>query len=849
MSPIQALPPVTVRQIGSTQSITGPTSAVKELVDNALDARASAISIEISSNTVDLIHVRDNGHGIAAEDRPLVCRRYCTSKLKDYSELEKIGGACLGFRGEALASLAEVAGGLAVVTRVEGEGVAVRLDVGREGEVMGESSASHPVGTSVRAENLFAALPVRKQNALKDTVRTLAKIKRMLQAYALARPTVRFSLKVLKAKNDSGNLTYVPKPGSEVEDAAFKLFGSACASQCQWSVLGSQGFELQAFLPKPSAEAAKVGTLGQLVSVDSRPVSHSRRILKQIVILFKEKLRESSSQLEQVKDPFLCLNILCPAGSYDPNIEPAKDDVLFYDSEALLSAVKELLGVIYPTPEPHPERQDSLKRSAAGTPSHAGRSEVLPSLKSRPPQHFRSMFGQEDDTDDIAQTLRKESSSPVSGEADGAENLRDPKIFNPWSLAKMNAPMERKSVPTDNDPYRLGAQSRDGDEEMEDFPPEGSQRRSDAANFLPTPMPSSSPYRRDVPDRAYHCGLGQSLIQDNGAAEGFSMTPSSRPAGSIPAFNPESSPCQGASQRPINIAPLQNGEDFGTPLSSIPGSIPKRGGNRRKQAPKRQKIPLINDLTNVWFHDTLNPPSSSQRARPALQEYNHDIRDVIQKVNSRRSEAESNAELNAEERESRVDRFSSLPIDEALPGRGWLRETSPLSDADRTARKRQASPLHELQEKRTNNWVAVNSVPPATNQSPPPAKRRRTTESRLTRTKSSLLSLERVPDGANIQNLEFIVDTTAEKIKDQLEAFDMEENYVDWGCEPYYETFSVRPTLDEVVAWSEFLRSVLKESNLAQQVPVDIEGEMIVALERIYDVPHDVDDEDDVAGI
>jgi len=134
---IAALPPSTISIIGSTQVLTDAASVVKELIDNALDARASSITIEISSNTLDVIQARDNGLGIAPQDRSLICRRYCTSKIRNYSDLKDLGGTSLGFRGEALASAAELSGTTLITTRVEGEDVAVALKVNTKGEVDG----------------------------------------------------------------------------------------------------------------------------------------------------------------------------------------------------------------------------------------------------------------------------------------------------------------------------------------------------------------------------------------------------------------------------------------------------------------------------------------------------------------------------------------------------------------------------------------------------------------------------------------------------------------------------------------------------------------------------------------
>ena len=132
---ITVLSPQAVRILSSTQALTDSTSLVKELVDNALDAQATSITIEISANTLDVIQVKDNGSGIAPIDRPLVCQRHCTSKIKDLDDLATIGGASLGFRGEALASAVDMSGSVVITTRIVGEATAVSLKVSQNGEV------------------------------------------------------------------------------------------------------------------------------------------------------------------------------------------------------------------------------------------------------------------------------------------------------------------------------------------------------------------------------------------------------------------------------------------------------------------------------------------------------------------------------------------------------------------------------------------------------------------------------------------------------------------------------------------------------------------------------------------
>lgn len=137
---IAFLPKSTVRLLGSCQALTTPDSFVKELIDNALDARATAIFVEISSNTVDVIQVKDNGHGVAPEDRDLISKRYCTSKIKDQNDLQTIGGQSLGFRGEALASAVELSDALIMTTRIDGESIAVKMRMRGHGDAPGWAS-------------------------------------------------------------------------------------------------------------------------------------------------------------------------------------------------------------------------------------------------------------------------------------------------------------------------------------------------------------------------------------------------------------------------------------------------------------------------------------------------------------------------------------------------------------------------------------------------------------------------------------------------------------------------------------------------------------------------------------
>ncbi|KAI4604520.1 hypothetical protein J4E80_011074 [Alternaria sp. BMP 0032] len=492
---IAALPPTTTRQIGSGQVLVDPSSVVKELIDNALDARAKSIFVDITANTVDSIQVKDDGHGIPAEDRPLVCRRYCTSKIRDFHDLREVGGKWLGFRGEALSSMADMSGSLSVTTRVEGEPVAVKLKYDRNGELASTEHDSHPVGTTVKVAKFLEFIPVRKETAIKNSAKTLAKIRRLIQAYALARPTIRFRLRVLKAKNSNGDFVYAPKADAKIEDAVLKVIGKDCALQCDWTALEANGFEVHAFLSKPGASGPKIAHQGAFVSIDARPVSNSRGTIKRIITIYKDRLRKSTLSLAGVKDPFFCMNIICPPDSYDPNIEPAKDDVMFDNSEVVVAVVDKLLKAYYPEAiQDIPDIQD-VEMPTSAQQHFEPQFEELPSRiessitihedepanrNEQPatdpaqalPRWRSSMYGIDEDDLEFLQ----ENPAPVVEEED-EKGLRAVEVSNPWTIARMNTTIKPKQAASN--------------EQL--LSPAKSQRGSDA--HLTSPSPAVTPRR------------------------------------------------------------------------------------------------------------------------------------------------------------------------------------------------------------------------------------------------------------------------------------------------------------------------------------------------------------------
>ncbi|HEY75844.1 MAG TPA: hypothetical protein G4O00_06645 [Thermoflexia bacterium] len=202
MASIQVLPPDVAERIAAGEVVERPASVVKELIENSLDAGASAISVEIRDGGLSLIRVSDDGCGISRADLPLALDRFATSKIRTLEDLEAIH--TLGFRGEALSSIAAVAH-LEILTRTRDELEGSRLRA-EGGEVVVEPAAS-PVGTSVTVRRLFYNTPARRK-FLKSPMREGELVRQAVLRYSLAYPAVAFRLVV------NGRETYVAPPAT-----------------------------------------------------------------------------------------------------------------------------------------------------------------------------------------------------------------------------------------------------------------------------------------------------------------------------------------------------------------------------------------------------------------------------------------------------------------------------------------------------------------------------------------------------------------------------------------------------------------------------------------------------------
>ena len=217
---IQRLSEQLASQIAAGEVVERPSSVVKELVENAIDAGATTINIDVRQGGRESIQIADNGQGITAEDIETAFLRHATSKLTAIEDLNAI--RTLGFRGEALAAIAAVSQ-LTIVSRAEGADAGTRL-VLEAGVVVNRETVGAPQGTVIAVENLFYNVPARLK-FLKTAATEKRLIDEFVTRYALAYPQIRFRL------THNGRITFQSRGSGQVRDVLVAIYGPEIARQ------------------------------------------------------------------------------------------------------------------------------------------------------------------------------------------------------------------------------------------------------------------------------------------------------------------------------------------------------------------------------------------------------------------------------------------------------------------------------------------------------------------------------------------------------------------------------------------------------------------------------------------
>ena len=303
--------------IAAGEVVERPASVVKELLENAVDAGASKITIEIRDGGMTFLRVTDNGCGMAPEDAKTAFLRHATSKLRTAEDLAAI--STMGFRGEALAAIASVSR-IDLLTKTPGAiiGTSLHLDAG---VITEESEAGCPDGTTIIIRDLFYNTPARMKFMKSDTVEG-GRVAAAVQMQALAHPEVAFTF-----LRDGKQVLSTPGSGS-LQEAVYCVYGRECAKMAEVSSRW-ENYSLTGFVSKPTD--ARPSRALQTFFVNDRPVKS-----KLLIAALEEAYR---NQIMVGKFPACVLHLRLPANAVDVNVHPAKTEVKFLSEKAVFDCV------------------------------------------------------------------------------------------------------------------------------------------------------------------------------------------------------------------------------------------------------------------------------------------------------------------------------------------------------------------------------------------------------------------------------------------------------------------------------------------------------------------------------
>lgn len=333
--PIQVLSHEVAARIAAGEVVERPSSAVKELVENAIDAGATNVQVEATTGGLDGIRVVDNGHGIPVAEVASLFQRHATSKLTSVDDLDSI--VTMGFRGEALYSLAAVAE-VSLLTRTADEEVATYIEASN-GRAIRQEPRGGPVGTTVSVEKLFDQVPARKK-FLKTAKSELTRIHTVMTHYALAYPAVRFSLAA------DGRTTFSSPGNGDMREAVASVYNREVA-QALLAVecMSDAGISVTGLVSAPDMHRANRSYIG--LYVNQRPIQ-SRTLTYAVTEAYRGMMAGD-------RYPLAVLIISVPPADVDVNVHPTKSEVRFRAEGDVFSAlqrgVREAIVAGSPVPE------------------------------------------------------------------------------------------------------------------------------------------------------------------------------------------------------------------------------------------------------------------------------------------------------------------------------------------------------------------------------------------------------------------------------------------------------------------------------------------------------------------
>jgi DNA mismatch repair protein MutL len=320
--PIKVLAAEVVSKIAAGEVIERPASVVKELIENSLDAGATQIAVEAQGGGVELIKVSDNGTGIPASEVELAFHRYATSKIGNLDDLEKISS--LGFRGEALPSIAAVAE-VEISTQTSSGPIGSYMYL-KKGEVVRSESRARSQGTTVTVHRLFRYFPARLK-FLKSVNTENSHIAHLVSQYALAFPEVKFSLVLdnRQSLRTTGN--------GDLSEVVSEIYGSELAQRMLKVEQKDALAKVSGLTSPPSLARSNRNYLSFFVN---RRWVHSPLLARATEEAYRGLLMDG-------QHPIAVINISLPAQELDVNIHPAKAQIKFCHEQTVFSSVQKAI--------------------------------------------------------------------------------------------------------------------------------------------------------------------------------------------------------------------------------------------------------------------------------------------------------------------------------------------------------------------------------------------------------------------------------------------------------------------------------------------------------------------------
>nr|XP_027206517.1 LOW QUALITY PROTEIN: mismatch repair endonuclease PMS2-like [Penaeus vannamei] len=423
---IKAIDRTTVHKICSGQVVLTLGTAIKELVENSIDAGATSVEIRLRDHGISLIEVIDNGKGVEESDFEGLTLKHHTSKIQDFGDL--VGVKTFGFRGEALSSLCALSD-LTIATRHESQAVATKLVYDHNGKLITKTPCPRQVGTTVTLQNLFSTLPVRHKEFQRNIKKEFGKMVQVLNSYCListgirisctnqsdkgkksvvlstnGHPTIKENISsVFGAKQVSSLMEFKQETAS---DDILSEYGMQCSSE---DIKGNTLFTLEGFISSCEHGQGRSASDRQFYFINSRPCDPAKVI---------KVVNEVYHQYNRYQYPCVVLNIRLKEDDVDINVTPDKRQILVNNEKLLLATIKTSMIRLYGNiPNSFKMQNTSLNNSFTSSQSNNTPSRASPSVGSPSNSRISALsqkFGRKSEGSPLSNLSPTQPSTPLS---------------------------------------------------------------------------------------------------------------------------------------------------------------------------------------------------------------------------------------------------------------------------------------------------------------------------------------------------------------------------------------------------------------------------------------------------